>query len=430
MKISKLFLTLGITAMLASCGPTTSSPSNPTSSEEPTTEPSITDPTTSEEDPTTLPTTSENVPNVITISQDTFSETEGYVANDKNISFACYQGGGTTTPVVNDGVIRLYQPAAGNESGGYITISAAEGVKILSLDVKTAMETSAYHVADGVTSSVIDVSVDNYYSVEGEYEEISIHCVGADKKHRFYVSEIKVSYVGGSVTPGGSEDDPIVPPELNNWTPEEIAIMEEHLQSNVLPFYNFNSYNLYWDEEYSCVSIESLDANSNAIHDYANILEQNGYEVVYTYEDDGFYEYGLQLSDISTLFVDIYEDETRGTCVDAYIYELETEWPADLIQEFLDYYSVTDEVPAYTAANTYEVYDLYWEYGLYAVYCYTDETDPVATYTSVLEQTGLTVEYDTDYELYYALSASGTLEIDFYHDTEYSCLVVDIYVLE
>ena len=185
--------------MLASCGPTTSSPSNPTSSEDPTTEPSITDPTTSEEDPTTseedpttLPTTSEDVPNVITISQDTFSKTEGYVANDKNISFACYQGGGTTTPVVNDGVIRLYQPAAGNESGGYITISAAKGVKILSLDVKTAMETSAYHIADGVTSSVKDVAVDNYYSIEGEYEEISIHCVGADKKHRFYVSEIKV----------------------------------------------------------------------------------------------------------------------------------------------------------------------------------------------------------------------------------------------
>ena len=76
--------------------------------------------------------------------------------------------------------------------------------------------------------------------------------------------------------------------------------------------------------------------------------KQNGYEEVYTYEDDGFYEYGLQLSDISTLFVDIYEDETRGTCVDAYIYELEKEWPAELIQEFLDYYSVTDTVPAYT----------------------------------------------------------------------------------
>lgn len=71
MKISKLFLTLGITVMLASCGPTTSSPSNPTSSEDPTTDPSITDSTTSEEDPTTLPTTSENLPNVITISQDT-----------------------------------------------------------------------------------------------------------------------------------------------------------------------------------------------------------------------------------------------------------------------------------------------------------------------------------------------------------------------
>ena len=424
MKFSKLLLTLGITTMLASsCAPTTSAPSVLTSSVDPTTEPSVTD-------PTTLPPTTEEAPNVITISQDTFSETEGFVANDKNISFACYQGGGTTAPVVNSGVIRLYQPASGNESGGYITISAVEGVKILSLDVKTAMETSAYHVADGVSSSIRDIAVDNYYSIEGEYEEISIHCVGADKTHRFYVSEIKVSYVGGSVTPGGSEDDPIVPPELNDWTSEDIAIMKEHLQENVLPFYNFNSYILYWDEEYCCVSIESLDANSNAIHDYANILEQNGYEAVYTNETDGSYEYGYPLSDISTLLVDIYKDETRGTCVDAYIYELETEWPTYLIQEFLDYYSVTDTVPAYTAASTYEVYDLYWEYGLYAVYCYTDEVDPVVTYTSVLEQTGLTVEYNTEYELYYALSESGALEIDFYYDAEYSCLVVDIYVLQ
>ena len=81
MKFSKLLLTLGITAMLASCAPTTSAPSEPTSSEDPTTEPSVTD-------PTTLPPTTEDAPNVITISQDTFSETEGFVANDKNISFA------------------------------------------------------------------------------------------------------------------------------------------------------------------------------------------------------------------------------------------------------------------------------------------------------------------------------------------------------
>lgn len=59
-----------------------------------------------------------------TESTSTFSTISGTIGT--NVSYASFQGGGTTAPAVNTSQIRLYQNTAGT-GGGLITVSVPAG---------------------------------------------------------------------------------------------------------------------------------------------------------------------------------------------------------------------------------------------------------------------------------------------------------------
>lgn len=126
---------------------------------------------------------------------DSFSSTSGQI--DANISYASYQGGGTSAPVINKNAIRLYQGSS-TKSGGYIEITAAAGYKIQSITIGTTntySTTVKHQVDDGELSTGQSVPKNGTYMVDGlTAQKVSFHCYGTTSSTRLEIGSIKVTY--------------------------------------------------------------------------------------------------------------------------------------------------------------------------------------------------------------------------------------------
>lgn len=131
---------------------------------------------------------------VTTVKKETFSATSA--AMDGVISYACYQGGGTSAPAINGGEIRLYQNSSGT-GGGYITITAKEGYTISSVTIGSSMATKVAHTI-GVSkdkSATSNLAANAKHTVSDVNDSsISIYCMGINKNTRLYVNYLSVSY--------------------------------------------------------------------------------------------------------------------------------------------------------------------------------------------------------------------------------------------
>ncbi len=113
-----------------------------------------------------------------------------------DITFAAHKGDGTTEPIVKDENIRLYKPASGKSTGGYLTITALPGCKIDQVQITfSSNATAAYSKddADLPTAAFITSKKELLTSAELDAQSVSIVNL---KDGSIDISAIKVWYTG------------------------------------------------------------------------------------------------------------------------------------------------------------------------------------------------------------------------------------------
>lgn len=133
-----------------------------------------------------------------TVTQSTFTATSANSLNgDKNVSYSCAQGGGTTKPAVNNGEIRLYQNKNG-KPGGSITIKVTDAnYEINSVSVGSSMGTSIAYTIDSETtlSKSASLAANSEYSLTGlQATSVTFYCMGTTAETRLYVNKLSVTY--------------------------------------------------------------------------------------------------------------------------------------------------------------------------------------------------------------------------------------------
>ena len=105
-------------------------------------------------------------------------------------------GGGTSAPAINNGEIRLYQNSSGT-GGGTITISAVEGLELVSVEIGSSMATSIAYTLNGSTdkSETESLAADGTFLVSDiNAQSITFYCMGTESSSRLYVNYLKATY--------------------------------------------------------------------------------------------------------------------------------------------------------------------------------------------------------------------------------------------
>ena len=127
------------------------------------------------------------------------SVTSNNIGGDKNVSYSCEKGGGTSAPAINNGVIRLYQIGTGESEGGLITIKSVDGCVLTSVTIGSSMATSiAYTINSETTKSTTTTLAENGKSTvnlsDKSATSITFYCMGEDKNTRLYVNYLSATY--------------------------------------------------------------------------------------------------------------------------------------------------------------------------------------------------------------------------------------------
>ncbi|MCR5003224.1 MAG: Ig-like domain-containing protein, partial [Bacteroidales bacterium] len=145
--------------------------------------------------------TSTKVTYTLTPTGFTESETTGKTVTDSDnvLTFTAYKGGAGTAPGFYSNCIRLYQGSS-TTPGGYLTITAKDGYKILSVTVtsgSTYASTTVKTSVDGgsTLSDASTLAKDSSITLENlSTSSYSIYCCGTTSKTRLDIASIKVTY--------------------------------------------------------------------------------------------------------------------------------------------------------------------------------------------------------------------------------------------
>lgn len=147
-----------------------------------------------------------------TVTQSSFSSIEGYVSEDKNISYKAEKGKSSNAPVVNSNQIRIYQ------NGGLFTVYANNQRTITQVVLGSAMSTSVTYTIDGKSvSESTSIAKNGKLTISNlSADTIRFTCVGTTSSTRLYVNYISVTYtaadpctVSFSTGTGASAIDPL-----------------------------------------------------------------------------------------------------------------------------------------------------------------------------------------------------------------------------
>ena len=113
-----------------------------------------------------------------------------------DITFAAHKGDGTTEPIVKDENIRLYKPASGKSTGGYLTITALPGCKIDQVQITFGGNaTAAYSKDDAALPTEAFITSKKELLTSAELDAQSVSIVNL-KDGSIDISAIKVWYTG------------------------------------------------------------------------------------------------------------------------------------------------------------------------------------------------------------------------------------------
>ena len=350
------FLPLTILALLgmASCGPTTSSPTNP--SVDPTTDPSASTP-----DPTTNPGPAFVAPESISLigtigdgsdwstDYDLTTSDEGHTWTISD--FLMMEG--------EEWKVRMNHNwgDVGKDNWGYSYLD----------EESKALFSGSDNIV--VTSSA-------YYSVSFAYDG--------------YSSVISVSKTGDYVVPG--------------WTEDELALISQYAYGADIPYYEMPAGSgLYYDETYGCLSAYSETASSADFDAYDALLSAYpSAEVIYSEDYYNEYRYPVETEDGTRyIVVDIYlvddsfEESADGTNLWLDIYDIyDYEWDYEYYDYVAQVLSGDDHafLPEYLDAEFYYLDLTFLDYGVGVIDCINANVETaMEDYTATLQAMNFTI---------------------------------------
>jgi hypothetical protein len=131
-----------------------------------------------------------------------YSNLQDYLDDCGNIDYVVSQGEGTSWPMItSDGHIRLYQGTSAKKGGSYIRIRAFNGASLQKVEVGSVGKTALAYSINGkaAKSETTEVPAGGTFSVEGDYNEVKIYCMGTSAGQRWELNSIKVTYKGGFI---------------------------------------------------------------------------------------------------------------------------------------------------------------------------------------------------------------------------------------
>ena len=220
------------------------------------------------------------------------------------------------------------------------------------------------------------------------------------------------------------EQDPYDPDKVD-WSDDEKAILNDDFYGVEVPYKNITNENfLKCDEETGFAVKTAPNCSKELLDSYAALFDDSWTDL--SVLDDETVEYGYYYycfkkaittdEGVRYAFVRFYGGEYddygggyynnqdgTGTFVleiyDPFYYA----WPDNLVDEWLEYQKLTDEVPAYENAPFYDVDDYYWNY--LGIFAYVEKTE-VDAYINTLTEAGFTSFYeDADGYVYYTNEA-------------------------
>ena len=133
----------------------------------------------------------------------TFTAVSGEIA--EGFTYTSYKGDASTAPAINNGVIRLYQPASGKTYGGYIEITSVGGDKIAGLHVSVSNNTTIGVTIDDATLVVEDsiaVKWNQGINLSGlNCDKVTLWSLHPNSNNRLYIKAIDVTYLPDARTP-------------------------------------------------------------------------------------------------------------------------------------------------------------------------------------------------------------------------------------
>ena len=137
-------------------------------------------------------------PNDLSETKDKFTNTSGTL--ESIISYEAFKGGAGTNPGNYNNAIRLYQKSGSYQYGGYITLTAPEGYKIVGFTITTTATytTTVDYTVDGSTEVGTGESLEasSDYSKSGLFNSsVSIFNLGSGSSGRLEIVTITVNYV-------------------------------------------------------------------------------------------------------------------------------------------------------------------------------------------------------------------------------------------
>lgn len=215
------------------------------------------------------------------------------------------------------------------------------------------------------------------------------------------------------------------------WSSEEQALLDQYIYGYNLPCFRIQGNSeLFYDDEYECLSITGAEVDSSHLAEVAEFFKQDGFTLISNYSEDLIYSYTKEITyegETRYIFVDFYalgivydevwEEEyedyvTEGTfwldIYDPFYYS----WPTEIIEHLLEYLEGDAVIPVYEA-DLYEVIEII---GIVAIYAYTDDANAAVVYTEALEKAGYTVTYYEDDGVFSADDPTKTVNIYYYYE--------------
>ena len=203
-------------------------------------------------------------------------------------------------------------------------------------------------------------------------------------------------------------------PSKKVWTDAEAKIMSDHLYGYVLPFTGSEAAVVAYDEKNDAVTIQGGTADASTLASYASKIIVDGFKNVnpngYVYEKE--VTVNTATRHLRVAFANV-ESRFYLEAYDPYYYTFPTAFASEIATVSFG----SNEVPPAFNADYYEVSS-----SDYGIYCYTNATDALDTYTTALNAANWNVLDELNQGFKVAISPDGKYCVNYDYNAEYKSL--------
>lgn len=307
----------------------------------------------------------------------------------------------------------------------------------------SATTTSETETSADASSSEADSSSETTTSTEtSSKEEISSK---ESSSSETYSSEDASSEEGTSSEEESSSEEISSSEEESLWTPDQLALFETYVYGIDIPYPDFEFTMSYNERADLIVGISTSDQlNKDDLDTYAmwfeegDWIEQTAGKGIRYFELPVETEAGTRYPSIVMAIIDEKGSVvTSATGKGNLVFQISDPntygWQTDLIASVVDYLAEgsTTVIPAYEEGVKY--YQINVDYlstsGYAAIFCVTDDPDPVATYSAILTNANWTVaDEPNDYGYIEAVSPNEDIKLEYLKDSAGLAIYVQAYV--